>query len=284
MTPDGRAISVHDRLLNQAHAAGEDFNLLVTHYALERFLYRISMSVYKDRFLLKGALLFDLWFDTPRRPTRDADLLGFGTLDMDKMAATMREICAIECDDGMVFLGNSVKTHEIREDASYGGIRVDLLGMLGNARCPIQIDVGFGDIVTPKPIDVLFPTILDDNPAPALRAYPKETVIAEKLEAIVVLGMANSRMKDYFDLHVLFSETRLDVQVVRAAISATFKRRETLMSKELPIGLTDEFAENAQKIQQWNAFLYKNRIDAPALSVVVEAIRRNAGPLFMSGA
>lgn len=231
--------------------------------------------------MLKGALLFDLWFDSPHRPTRDLDLLGFGSSDVATMAASMQAICSIESDDGLIFLVDSLKAHEIREDAKYGGIRIELLGMLGNARCPVQIDIGFGDAVTPEAIEVLFPTILKDNPAPLLRAYPKETVIAEKLDAVVSLGMANSRMKDYFDLYILFRETKLDAQIVSAAIMRTFKRRGTAIPGELPIGLSGEFAENAQKILQWRAFLQKNGIKAPTLAEVVEVIRRNVEPILL---
>jgi len=281
MIESNKAISVHARLLNRARSTGEDFNLLLTRYSLERFLYRISISEYKGQFLLKGALLFDLWFDSPHRPTRDMDLLGFGSNDVATMAASMQAICSIESDDGLIFLGDSLKAYEIREDAKYGGIRIELLGMLGNARCPVQIDIGFGDAVTPEAIEVLFPTILKDNPAPVLRAYPKETVIAEKLDAIVSLGMANSRMKDYFDLYILFRETKLDTQIVSTAIMRTFKRRGTAIPGELPIGLSGEFAENAQKILQWRAFLQKNGIKAPTLAEVVEVISRNVEPILL---
>jgi hypothetical protein len=281
MIESNKAISVHARLLNRARSTGEDFNLLLTRYSLERFRYRLSISEYKGQYLLKGALLFDLWFDSPHRPTRDMDLLGFGSNDVATMAASMQAICSIESDDGLIFLGDSLKAYEIREDAKYGGIRIELLGMLGNARCPVQIDIGFGDAVTPKAIEVLFPTILKDNPAPVLRAYPKETVIAEKLDAIVSLGMANSRMKDYFDLYILFRETKLDAQIVSAAIMRTFKRRGTAIPGELPIGLTGEFAENAQKILQWRAFLIKNGIKAPTLAEVVEVISRNVEPILL---
>jgi predicted nucleotidyltransferase component of viral defense system len=281
MIESSKAISVHDRLLNRAHSTGEDFNLLLTRYSLERFLYRISISEYKGQFLLKGALLFDLWFDNPHRPTRDMDLLGFGSSDVATMVATMKAICSIESDDGLIFLGDSLKAHEIREDARYGGIRIELLGMLGNARCPVQIDIGFGDAVTPKAIEVIFPTILKDNPAPVLRAYPMETVIAEKLDAVVSLGMANSRMKDYFDLYILFREAKLDTQIVSIAIMRTFKRRGTAIPGELPIGLSSEFSENAQKIIQWRAFLQKNSIEAPTLIEVVEVIRRNVEPILL---
>lgn len=172
-----------------------------------------------------------------------------------------------------------MKAHEIREDTNYGGIRIELLGMLGNARCPVQIDIGFVDAVTPEAIEVLSPTILKDNPALALKAYPKETVITEKLDAIVSLGMANSRMKDYFDLYSLFKETNLNAQIVSTAIARTFERRGTAMPRDLPVGFTDEFTGNAQKVLQWRAFLQKNGIEAPAFTEVVEVIRRNTEPI-----
>ncbi len=150
MTTSGKAASVHDRLFTVARKNGSDFNLTLSRYALERFLYRISASRYKDRFLLKGALLFCLWYDTPSRPTRDADLLGTNVLDVEAMVAVFRELCGIDCDDGMIYISDSVRAKEIREDARYEGIRIELRGMLGNARCDVQIDVGFGDAVTPE--------------------------------------------------------------------------------------------------------------------------------------
>jgi predicted nucleotidyltransferase component of viral defense system len=273
MTTSGKAASVHDRLLAAARANGSDFNLLLSRYALERFLYRISASRYKDRFLLKGALLFCLWYDTPSRPTRDADLLGFDALEAEAMAAVFREICAIECDDGMHYRGDSIRATEIREDARYGGIRIELKGMLGNARCDVQIDVGFGDAVTPEPTEVEFPLLLPDNPAPIIKAYPKETVIAEKLEAIVTLGMANSRMKDYFDLYTLLGESGLRLDLTARAIQKTFERRKTPLPQAMPLGLGEEFASAKGKITQWKAFLAKNKLTAPPLDHVVALIR-----------
>lgn len=273
MTTSGKAASVHDRLLAVARANGSDFNLLLSRYALERFLYRISASRYKDRFLLKGALLFCLWYDTPSRPTRDADLLSFDALEAEAMAAVFREICAIECDDGMHYRSDSIRATEIREDARYGGIRIELKGMLGNARCDVQIDVGFGDAVTPEPAEVEFPLLLPDNPAPIIKAYPKETVIAEKLEAIVNLGMANSRMKDYFDLFTLLGESGLRLDLTARAIQKTFERRKTPLPQAMPLGLGEEFASDKGKIAQWKAFLAKNKLTAPPLDHVVALIR-----------
>ena len=273
MTAKGKAASVHDRLLAKARTSGSDFNLLLTRYSLERFLYRVSASPYQASFLLKGALLFSLWYDTPRRPTRDADLLGLQSMEREEMAAVFRNICSIPCDDGMRFLEESVQAAEIREDARYGGIRIELVGMLGNARCPVQIDIGYGDVVTPDPELVRYPPILEDNPVPVLKAYPRETVLAEKLEAIVSLGMANSRMKDFFDLQVLIQDYPADRRLAAEAIRRTFERRNTPIPDSLPIGLSDEFAQDRTKQVQWKAFLTKNRLEALELGKVVAMVR-----------
>lgn len=267
-----RAASIHARLLNRAKKRDEDFNLLLTRYATERLLYRLSISPERNQFLLEGALLFDLWFDVPHRPTRDADFLGFGAADSAMLAATVRLVCAIEADDGMRFDANSVAVVEIREETNYGGLRVKLKGFLGNANCTLQLDVGYGDAVTPAPLETELPTLLDGVPAPRLRVYPRETVVAEKLEAIASLGMGNSRMKDYFDLRALLREGRLEPKHLAQAIAATFSRRRTSLSDDLPLGLTSEFARNALKRQQWNAFVVKNKLQAPPLEQVVTEV------------
>lgn len=162
--------SVRDRLLAKARTEKLDFNLLLTRYTLERILYRLSISQQRDQFLLKGALLFDLWFDVPHRPTRDADLLGFGSAEIPLLEETFREICRIDVSDGMVFLPDTVKGAEIRKEANYAGVRITLMGMLDSARCPVQIDVGYGDAVVPGPDDVRYPTLLTDMPEPCPRA------------------------------------------------------------------------------------------------------------------
>lgn len=269
----GRAASIHSRLLNRAKARGEDFNLILTRYALERFLYRLSMVPAREAYWLKGAMLFDLWFDVPHRPTRDADFLGFGPVDTEALASTIREICGVAVDDGMEYDPASITIEEIREDARYGGLRVRLLGRLGNARCTVQLDVGYGDAVTPGPEEAVYPTLLDDQPPPCLRVYPRASVVAEKLEAIVSLGMANSRMKDYYDLRALAHEGVLDAQLLGDAIAATFQRRGTAVPVEVPLGLSDEFAHDAAKRAQWKAFLGKNRLDAPTLDEVIGEVR-----------
>lgn len=267
------AASIHARLLNRAKARGEDFNLVLTRYAIERFLYRLSQAPARDSLWLKGALLFNLWFDVLHRPTRDADFLGFGAMDAESLAAALREVCGIVVDDGMGFDANSITTEEIREDARYGGLRVKLQGRLGNARCPLQLDVGYGDAVTPGPEEAVYPTLLDDQPAPRLRVYPRATVVAEKLEAIVSLGMANSRMKDYFDLRALAREGEVNAGLLADAIAATFTRRRTALAPDMPLGLSDEFAKDPSKRAQWKAFLGKNRLDAPTLDTVVIEVR-----------
>ncbi|MGM0554540.1 MAG: nucleotidyl transferase AbiEii/AbiGii toxin family protein, partial [Pseudomonadota bacterium] len=195
MSPKNPAASVRARLLENARNHKQDYNLVLTRYALERFLYRLSTSSHADQFLLKGALLFDLWFDIPHRPTRDADLLGFGAADMPHLEAVFRDVCAVEQDDGIRFQADSVRAEAIRKEASYSGVRITFIGLLDGARCHTQIDVGFGDAVTPGPDAIELPVILPDMPAPRLRAYPRATVVAEKLEALVSLGIANSRMK-----------------------------------------------------------------------------------------
>lgn len=279
----GLAASVHARLLARAKERGEDFNLTLTRYALERFLYRLSTSGLRDRFWLKGALLFDLWFGVPHRPTRDADFLGLGPQDAAALGGAMREVCAVPANDGMAFDPRSIAIEEIREQARYGGLRVRLVGLLGRARSTVQLDVGFGDAVTPGPEVIEYPTLLPDQPAPRLRAYPRATVAAEKLEAIVSLGMANSRMKDYFDLRALVREGTLDVPVLAGAIAATFTRRGTALAGDTPLGLSDEFAGDAAKRAQWSAFLGKNRLDAPELAEVISEIRRfMIGPLRLA--
>ena len=186
--------SILARLLTLAKKRGDDYNLLLNRFGMERLLARVSTSPHADRFLLKGALLFALWYDTPHRPTRDADLLGFGPDDEANLIATFRDIVAMHLGDGIVFDPDSVKADAIREDNTYGGTRITLVARIGSARCALQIDVGFGDAVTPGPQTVAYPTLLGDFPAPTLRVYPVYTVIAEKYQAMVMLGQPSDSM------------------------------------------------------------------------------------------
>lgn len=279
MTATNRAASVRARLLNRARADKMDFNLILTRYSLERLLYRLSVSSWADQFLLKGALLFDLWFDQPHRPTRDIDLLGFGPSELDDLIDVFRQVCVQPSDDGMVFDQDSVKAARIRKEANYEGVRVTLIGKLDGARCSVQIDVGYGDAVTPAAELVQFPALLEDVAPPTLRAYPVYSVIAEKYEAIVSLGMANTRLKDYFDLWFLATYAQIDEVVLRQAIQATFVRRRTELPKAMPLGLSDSFSMNPMKQQQWKAFLSKSKLVAPGLTEVTVELRRLLGLL-----
>ncbi|CAN7676156.1 nucleotidyl transferase AbiEii/AbiGii toxin family protein [Variovorax paradoxus] len=213
------AASVRARLKQRADATRQDFNLTLTRYGLERLLYRLSVSPHAANYLLKGALLFSLWYDQPHRPTRDADLLGFGPDDVDTAVSAFREICQIEVDDGIAFDAASVRGSVIRKEAGYGGVRIDLLAKLDGARLALQVDIGFGDAVTPAPEPVSYPVLLEDLSAPQLGAYPKYTVVAEKFHAVCLLGMGNTRMKDYFDLWVLLTDGALEAAELRRAIA-----------------------------------------------------------------
>lgn len=267
------AASIRTRLKQRADARKQDFNLILTHYGLERLLYRLSISPLAGNYLLKGALLFSLWYDQPHRPTRDADLLDFGPDDIDTAVAAFREICAMEVEDGIAFDPASVKGSVIRKEAGYGGVRIDLLAKLDGARITLQVDIGFGDAVTPAPESVSYPVLLDDLPAPKLRSYPKYTVVAEKFHAVCLLGMANTRMKDYFDLWVLLTEGALEPTELRRAIDATFARRQLRVPDTTPSGLSHAFAQDAVKTAQWIAFLKKNRLQALNLMDVVTLLR-----------
>lgn len=267
------AASIRARLKQQADAKKQDFNLTLTHYGLERLLYRLSISPHGPNYLLKGALLFSLWYDQPHRPTRDANLLGFGPDDVASSVDAFRDICQIAVEDGIVFDVASVQGAIIRKEAGYGGVRIDLQATLDGARIALQIDIGFGDAVTPAPETISYPVLLDDLPAPQLRGYPKCTVVAEKFHAICLLGMANTRMKDYFDLWVLMTEGSLDPTELRRAIAATFERRKLAMPSSLPTGLSDGFSGDGTKQSQWAAFLKKNRLEAINLAGTVHQLR-----------
>ena len=276
MIDPGLVVSVQARLLNRARADRRDYNQLLIRYGLERLLYRLSISAYADYFLLKGALLFDLWFDVPLRPTRDIDLLGFGIAELPHVAEVFRAICAqpVQLADGMRFNPESVVVDEIRKKANYSGTRVKLDGFLGTARCVVQIDIGYGDAVTPVPESADYPVLLSDFPSPRLRVYPRYTVVAEKLEAIISLGIANTRMKDYFDLWMLCEHDVFDGEILMKAIHATLRCRKTAVPTSLPVGLSDAFADDLQKKRQWAAFLSRNALQSEALSRVVSRLRQ----------
>lgn len=261
-TPRNMAASVRQRLMNKSRKSREPYELVLTRFALERLLYRITQSEHADRFVLKGAMLFQIWTGEAHRPTRDLDLLGNGDPSPDFFAQIFRDVCDTPApDDGLVFQSESVKAERMKEDEQYEGLRLKLIAQLASARIAVQIDIGFGDAITPGPEQTDYPTILD-FPAPTLTAYPRETVVAEKLQAMVHLGIANSRMKDFYDIWSLARQFPFSGSRLSAAIRATFERRQTDVPSEPPLALSPEFAEDPQKQAQWKAFLRKTRLDA----------------------
>jgi len=249
--------SVRARLLNLARARNEDFQLVLLRYVNERFLYRLSVSPQRARFVLKGATLFAVWTGVPHRATRDLDLGSPTEASEAGIRAALVEILGAKVvDDGVQFDSQTLVVAAIREDQSYGGIRATLTARVATARVRVQIDVGFGDAITPAAEAIDIPVLLD-FPTPTLRVYPRETVVAEKLDAMVQLGLANSRMKDFFDLAVLARQFPFDGAVLVAAVKATFRRRKTPITVAVPVALSAEFANDRGKAAQWRAFLSK---------------------------
>jgi predicted nucleotidyltransferase component of viral defense system len=276
--------SVRARLLTLSKERKEDFNFVLTRYALERLLYRLSISNYSRQFLLKGALLFEVWFDIPHRPTRDADLLGFGSSEQQHIEAIFREICSIREDDGVDFQIDTVRATEIRKDAGYAGVRVTFIALIDGSRSNIQVDIGFGDAVTPSAEEVEYPVMLSGFKTARLGAYPKYTVVAEKVHALTKLGMANSRLKDYFDLWILATKADFDGQTLNQAIVATFDRRETPLPQDIPLGLSKTFAKDSDKNMQWTAFFKKNSLEELNLEETVEVLQAFLIPVLVSTA
>ena len=257
-SPRDIGASVRARLLFLARDRGDDFQLVLTRFANERLLYRLSRSPHRSSFVLKGATLFTLWSGKGHRATRDVDLLGFGDPSEERIRAVFFEVLTADVEeDGIRFDLSSVSVGPIREQQEYDGVRVLLDAYVTTAKVRLQVDVGFGDAVTPNPVVSEFPVLLD-FPAPQLRVYPRETVIAEKLEATVNLGLANSRMKDFYDLVFLSRSFAFDGVLLVAAIGATFERRGTPIPRETPVALTPEFSEAPSKNTQWTAFLRKS--------------------------
>jgi hypothetical protein len=267
------AASVRTRIKNKAKIEQVDFVYLLTRYALERLLYRLAVSDHKDHFLLKGALLFDLWYEVPLRPTRDIDLLGFGLAEIPHLLQVFEDLCSIVVEDGIEFIASTIKAEEIRKESNYSGIRIKLLGLIDGTRCDVQVDVGYGDAVTPAPEIATYPVLLNDMPAPELRVYPRYTVIAEKFHAIVTLGMANSRMKDFFDLWVLLRNATLDLDLLEQAVQATFQRRGTPMPTVTPVGLSERFSKDKSHLDLWAAFVKRNKLEAESLLETVDYLR-----------
>ncbi len=261
--------SIRARLLKLAKERDQPNDLLLTRYALERLLYRLSTTKYRDRFVLKGAMLMTTWFEAPFRPTRDLDLLGFGDPKPDAMLAVFREICGVEEDDGVVFDVKGLAVDLIREELEYGGLRIKTDAEIAGARVRIVIDIGFGDAIEPGAVELELPVLLD-LPAPRLRAYPRETVIAEKFQAMVQFGRANSRMKDLYDIWLLSRAYEFKGEGLARAIAATFSRRKTPLPADPPYALTRPFADDRAKQQQWASFVESIGAELPPFATVIE--------------
>ena len=248
------AASFRARLLNLSRERNEDFQFVLGRWMIERFLYRLSVSPHKEGFVLKGAMLFVAWAGKVYRPTRDLDLLGWGSPDVDRLVIAFREVSMIDGGDGLAFEPARIEGERIKEDAEYEAVRVRIPASLDGARLLLQVDVGFGDAVEPPPAELTFPVLLPAG-APRLRAYPPEAVVAEKLHAMVLLGIANSRMKDFYDLCTIAESFAFDLSTLARSVRVTFERRRTAVPTDQPFAFTPEFLEDDTKRVQWQAFI-----------------------------
>ena len=271
--------SIKAKLLNHARANGLELGALMEQYALGRLFWRLSQSRYADRFVLKGAQLFQIWSGAAHRPTRDADFLSYGEVDAESLVAIFSEICAARLneEDGLSWKDCAAKP--IRDDNVYGGIRVRMVAVLGNARIPVQVDVGYGDVIIPEPVKVQWHGVLD-FPASPLLAYPPQTVIAEKLEAAVSLGRSNSRMKDFYDMYWLCKHMDFERSLLIESIKLTFERRQTEVPLGVPLALTDTFVNDPSKQMQWRAFLRKSDLEFIEFAEVIAELRSFIVPLL----
>ena len=275
--------SILQRLKNYSEARKEDRGLTITNYAIERFLYRISISKYAPQFVLKGAQLFRFWTGESYRPTRDLDLLHLGNPDISELERIFHQVCNVETNvpDGIIFLAETVKGEVIREENEYDGIRIKLEFRIGRTGEFMQIDIGFGDAVSPPATEIQFPSILE-MPSANFNAYARETVVAEKIEAMVHLGYANSRMKDFYDVYRLSKEFHYDGTRLKDTIQLTFIRRKTEIPHKPPLAFTEEFSGDPQKRTQWNAFIKKNSLEFIDFTQVVERIAVYMNPIFIT--
>jgi predicted nucleotidyltransferase component of viral defense system len=277
------AASIRARLLSLSQEKGEDFQRVLGRFAIERFLYRLGTSPHRDRFVLKGATLFTLWTGETHRPTKDLDLLGWGSSAIADVEQVVRSICEILVDDGILFDGQSVEGVRIKEDDEYDGVRIKFRAQLAGARIPLQVDIGFGDAVFPEPELATFPVLLSMS-APIIRAYPREASIAEKLHAMIELDIRNSRMKDFYDVWFMANTWTFRLGSLRSAITVSFQRRGSALPREIPFALTDEFLTDAQKMLQWKAFAGRLNPgnEAPSLAEVGAVLRAFLLPCLSS--
>lgn len=275
--PTNMATSVKDRLLNIARKEGRAFDVLLVRFALERLLYRLSVSAHRDRFVLKGGMLVTIWVADDNRVTRDADFLGHGDSDPDHLVTDFQEIMAIEGDDGLAFDINALAATIIREEMEYGGVRLKTAAYLEKTRIPVTIDIGFGDAMADAAQCIDYPSLLD-LPVPHIRSYPPATVIAEKFQVMVALGVLNGRMKDYYDLWAIPRAVDISDNDLDAAIRATFERRRTPVPHECPPGLSAEMVGDEGKQRQWRAYAASLELDNVSLQSIIAAVWDLVGP------
>lgn len=266
------ADSVRQRLLNVAKERREDYQLILTRYSLERLMYRLSCSQYRGEYVVKGAMVFSLWNDEPHRATRDLDLLGHGSNDLEELAKIFREIVATQVeDDGIRFDAQSIEPERIKVDQEYEGVRLNMMAYIDSARIKLNVDIGFGDAITPKAVEMSYPGILS-FPGACLLSYPRETVIAEKFQALVALGIGNSRLKDFYDIWFLASKFNFSGPELGKALQSTFGRRHTALPASTPVGLTEEFAEDKNKLAQWQAFIKRTGVKGQEFGEVIKVL------------
>lgn len=278
--PGNIAASVKARLFNLARAQGRDFNLLLVRYALERLLFRLSRSSYRDSYILKGGMLVTQWLDHDNRETRDIDFLGFGPDAPDAIKAIFAEIMAIEADDGLGFDVGALSATAIREEMEYGGIRLKTSAYLERTRIPVTLDIGFGDALADASQTIEYPSLLGMD-RPDIRSYPPAAVIAEKFQAVVALGLANGRMKDFYDLWAVPRTLTIEDADLDEALSATFARRGTPIPADRPVGLSQDMAQDRAAQQRWRA--YVSSLDLPEIAFpdVLDEIWTTVSPSCM---
>lgn len=275
--------SVRQRLLDQSRASGQDFQRLLVRYGIERLLYRMSRTEARNRYVLKGAMLFAAWADAPFRATGDLDLLGFGDDDVDAAQAIFADLCDAEPEaDGLIFSADSVRVERTREDEDYRGLHVRLEARLKNTRIPILIDIGFGDPVHPAPLDLDYPRLLPDLPPAHIRAYPPESVIAEKFDAMVRFDADTTRLKDHYDIWAISETFPFDLGTLVEAVRRTLAGRARPAPAGWPSGLTADFAERPDKLAQWRAFLNRSAptLEPPPFPELIEQLRRFLAPIL----
>lgn len=274
--PINMAASVKQRLLNLARSDGRVYDVVLVRYALERLLYRLSTSAHRSSFILKGGMLVTLWLENTSRETRDADFLGHGNNDPQHLKEVFAEVLSIDAADGLIFDSASLTTNIIREEMEYGGIRLRADAYLERSRIPVSIDIGFGDALADSARKMVYPSMLGME-EPEIRIYPPASVIAEKFQAMVALGAANGRMKDYFDLWAIPRALEIAPEDLDAAISATFDRRRTTVPAEKPPGLSDAMLTDAKQAQ-WRAYAASLDLKDLAFEEVIDAAWGLVGP------